>query len=197
VIKKYLITALCVVLFGGGIYLGYRVFRPSTPATQVTSQTVLITLKSEGFLVTQTFVLNQQVVIAKSSGSEWKDIFWGQTVTASGNIKVSSGVNLTKLRPEDVAVKGQKITVTLPPIEEQSVEVVGDIMLQNKQGILKKVFDNDTGYNQAYAKLKQEAQVAAQKEDLQSEAEENARKQITRLVQFISPEKQVTIVFKP
>lgn len=194
--KKFLLGSFIIILFLVGLYTGYLLFKPPSQTIQVNSVVILTLLKNEGFLVTQTYIFNQMVTIDKSSGSEWKDIFWGQTVTASGNIKVSSGVNLTKLRPEDVAVKGQKITVTLPPIEEQSVEVIGDIMLQNKQGILKKVFDNDTGYNQAYAKLKQEAQIAAQKEDLQSEAEENARKQITRLVQFINPEKDVVVEFK-
>jgi hypothetical protein len=195
--KKILISIAIITLFGAGLYSGYLVFKPPIKSTQINSEVILTMLKNEGFLVSQTYIFNQMITIDKSSGSEWKDIFWGQTVTASANVKVSSGVNLSKLNPEDIKTENTTIVVALPPVEEQSIEIIGDIMLQNKQGILKKVFDNDTGYNSAYAQIKQEATKAAAQEDLKKQAEMSAIEQITRLVQFISPEKQVTIVFKP
>ncbi len=195
-IKKYLIIALCVVLFGGGIYLGYRVTRPNTPATQVTSQTVLIALKSEGFLVTQSYVFNQQIDIEHSSGNQWKDIFWKQAIKASANVKVNSGVDLTKLTAEDIAIQDTTIMVTLPQVEVNSTEIVGDVMVQNNQGIFKRAFDNDDGYNQALTAIKAQALKAAGKEEVMAEARASAEKQVKQLVRYVYPDRDVVVSFK-
>lgn len=195
-IKKYLIIALCVVLFGGGIYLGYRVTRPNTPATQVTSQTVLITLKSEGFLVTQSYVFNQQIDIEHSTGNQWKDIFWKQAIKASANVKVNSGVDLSKLTAEDIAIQDKTIMITLPQVTVNSTEIVGDVMVQNNQGIFKRAFDNDDGYNQALTAIKAEALKAAGKDEVMAEARASAEKQVKQLVRYVYPDRDVVVRFK-
>ncbi len=195
-IKKYLIIALCVVLFGGGIYLGYRVTRPNTPATQVTSQTVLITLKSEGFLVTQSYVFNQQIDIEHSTGNQWKDIFWKQAIKASANVKVNSGVDLTKLTADDIAIQDKTIMVALPQVEVNSTEIVGDVMVQNNQGIFKRAFDNDDGYNQALTAIKAEALKAAGKDEVIAEAQASAEKQVQQLIRYVYPDRDVVVRFK-
>ncbi len=195
-IKKYLIIALCAVLFGGGIYLGYRVTRPNTPTTQVTSQTVLITLKSEGFLVTQSYVFNQTIDINHSTGSQWKDIFWKQAIKASANVKVNSGVDLAKLTAEDVAIQNDTIMVALPQVAVNSTEIIGDVMVQNNQGIFKRAFDNDDGYNQALAAIKAEAMKAATKEEVIVEARVNADKQVKQLLRYVFPDREVVVSFK-
>jgi hypothetical protein len=196
VIKKYLIAALCIVLFGGGIYLGYRVTRPNTPATQVTSQTVLITLKSEGFLVTQSYVFNQQIDIEHSTGNQWKDIFWKQAIKASANVKVNSGVDLTKLTEKDIEIRDKEILVTLPQVTVNSTEILGDVMVQNNQGIFKRAFDNDDGYNQALTAIKAEALEAATKDEVMSEARASAEKQVKQLVRYVYPDREVVVSFK-
>lgn len=194
-IKKYLLGALCLVLFGGGIYLGYRLFRPMQ-STKVTSETVLVTLKSEGFLVTQSYVFNQTVDINHSTGSQWQDIFWKQAIKASANVKVNSGVDLTKLTSEDVAIRSNQIAVILPEITISSTEIVGDVTVQNNQGIFKRVFDNDDGYNQALTEIKTQAMKAAVRDEVRAEARVSAEKQVKQLLQYVYPEREVVVSFK-
>lgn len=176
--------------------MGYKLFSHPEPKTIINSQTVLTALQKQGFLVSQTYVFNQTVTIENSSGSEWKDIFWGQKITAAGNIKVSSGVDLHKLADQDVVVTANTITLTLPPIERQSTEVIGDILLTNQQGILKKVFNSDDGYNLAVARLKSEAESAALAPELKEEAEENAKNEVAKLLRLVDTSKEVKIEFK-
>lgn len=184
-----------MTLFSAGVYAGYQVFHPRATNT-VNSQTVLTMLKSEGFLVTQSYVVNQMVTINKSTGSDLKDIFWKQDITASANMKVSSGVDLSKLTAASIQVDGNSITVELPAIETQSAELIGQVLLQNKQGILKKLFNNEDGYNEALAKIKEEALKAAAVPELRTDAETNAQKEIQRLLRYLYPEREVIVKFK-
>ncbi len=192
--KKYLLVFLALVLFVGGLYLGYRVFRPQSSIT-VNSQTVLTMLQSEGFFVTQSYVVNQMVEIKTSTGSDFKDLFWKQDIQASANVKVSSGVDLSKLTAESIQVTGSQIIVTLPAVSTQSVELIGNVLLQNKQGILKKIFDNDDGYNVAVAKIQEEARAAAETAELRADAKANAEREIKRLLRYVDLKREVVVKF--
>lgn len=191
--KKYILAGAALILFFGGLFLGYRIFRPVERAQTVNSTVVLTALQSQGFLVSQNYIFNQSITIDRSTGSQFKDIFFGQTITADANMKVSSGVNLSKLTTDNMYVDAKEIRITLPPVETQSVEILGNIVLKNNQGIIKKVVDNDDGYNAALTELKKEANMAAQTEELRAEAFNNAVKEIKKFLNFIAPEKIVTI----
>lgn len=189
--NKIIIILLVLVVtsvFICGLFLGYSIFKPQIFAQKVTSQTILETLKSQGFLVTQTYILNQKVTIDKNSGVIWKDIFWGQEIEASGVMKISSGIDLTKLTEQDISSAAKQLTIKLPPIEVQSVELLGDIELKNTQGILKKVFDNDDGYNLALAKLKEASITAANSDQISQSAHKFAVLEIERLLKIIAPD---------
>lgn len=194
--KQYLILILAVIVFIFGIYFGYLVFSPQIVKEQINSQTILQTLKSEGFLITQNYILNQKVTIDKNTGVMWKDFFWGQEIEASAVVKVSSGVNLTKLTDQDVKVADKQIAIKLPAIEIYSTELLGDIELRNTQGILKKIFDNEDGYNLALGKLIEQAQVTANQEKLVAEAKLSTQKEIDRLIRLVAPDWSVQVVFK-
>ena len=194
--KYYLLIGLLIIVFILGGSFGYLIFRPQILKEQINSQTILQTLKNEGFLVTQTYILDQKVTIDKNTGVMWKDFFWGQEIEASAVMKVSSGVDLTKLNPEDVQLADKQITIKLPAIEIQSTELMGDIELKNTQGILKKVFNNEDGYNLALSKLKEQAQVTASEEKLVADAKVNTQKEIERLISLAAPDWQVKVEFK-
>lgn len=193
--KTILFISITVVVFGS-VLLVYKNFLYRTPVTVISSQSVLTALKKQGFFISQTYIFNQKVDIENSSGSEWKDIFWGQKITASGNIKVSSGVDLRKLQDQDVEIRGKEIIIALPAVERYSVELMGDIILTNKQGFLKQLFDNDDGYNTAYARLKEEAEKAANASEVVQEAEENAQNEIIKLITMFDEKKEVHLFFK-
>ena len=194
--KQYLLLILVIIVFITGIYFGYAIFRPQILKEQINSQTILQTLKNEGFLITQTYILDQKVTIDKNTGVMWKDFFWGQEIEASAVMKISSGVDLTKLNAEDVQLADKQITIKLSAIEIHSTELMGDIELKNTQGILKKIFDNEDGYNLALGKLKEQAQVTASQEKLISEAKINTQKEIERLIRLAAPDWQVKVEFK-
>ncbi|MCX6740150.1 MAG: DUF4230 domain-containing protein [Candidatus Parcubacteria bacterium] len=194
--KQYLLLILVIVVFVSGIFVGYSIFKPQIVKEQVNSQTILQTLRSEGFLVTQTYILNQKVTIDKNTGTMWKDFFWGQSIEASAVLKVSSGVDLTKLTENDILIGNKEITVTLPQVQIQSTELISDIELRNTQGILKKIFNDDDGYNLALSKLKEQAQLSAQQDSLLREAQTNTQKEIQRLMRLAAQDWNVKVEFK-
>jgi len=188
-----IIIILIIVVFVGGLIIGYYLFKPS-PAVKITSQVVLESLQSRGFLVTQSVLAEQKIIIENKTGTLWKDLIWGQKITASALIKTSLGVDLTVLNSDSVKVSGDKITITLPAVEIQSIELASDINLDNNQGILKKLLDDNDGYNDALSQLRVQAQQAATIEDVQIKTRQAAELEIRRLIKFLMP--QSVIEFK-
>lgn len=187
------IIILIIVIFVGGLVVGYYLFK-SSPATKITSQVVLESLQSRGFLVTQSVLAEQKIIIENKTGTLWEDLIWGQKITASALIKTSLGIDLAVLNSDSVKVSGNKITITLPPVEIQSIELASDINLDNNQGILKKLLDDNDGYNDALSQLRTQAQQAATIEDVQIKTRQGAEQEIKRLVNFLLP--QSSIEFK-
>ncbi len=197
--KKYLVLGLAILLFIGGIYIGYRLFRPDAGETKsavVNSEVVLTALRNEGFLVTQTYVLDERVEIEKSTGGNFKDLFFGQKIEARANVKVGVGVDLSKVRADDVEVSRDFISIDLPAIEIRSTEILGDVSLDNKQGILKKLFDNDDGYNNAVDQLKGQARVTANSEELRVGARRRTEEEVRKLIQIVDKSRDVEIRVK-
>ncbi len=188
--KKYLFPIVACILFLGGLFLGYKIFRPAAKE-EITSNVILTALQSEGFLVSQNYIFNQTITIDRSTGSAFKDFFLGQTIEANANMKVSSGIDLKKITQKDITVTETKIQVVLPPVETQSTELLGNVVLKNRQGILKKIVDNDDGYNAALTKLKAEAMKSVEVAELREEAKINAQKEVKKFIGFIDPQKEV------
>jgi hypothetical protein len=193
--KKYIYLISSILLLGIGLYSGYIIFSPKSPSNKVDSQSIVTMLQRQGFLVTQTYIVNQQVNINNSTGSAFKDFFWGQDLTAFGTVKVSTGVDLNNLKSEDIVVGPSSVSVLLPPVTVNSAELVGNITLQNKQGIFKRIFDNDAGYNTAYQELRTRAIADATTSTIMAEAKESTKVQVTRLIQLVAPERQIEIKF--
>lgn len=192
--KRYfwLIGSLLLVIFG--VVIGYSLFHPKS-SKEVTAQTVVTSLQSEGFLVTESYIANQQVNITHSTGSDFKDIFWKQAIKASANVKVNMGVDLGQLTQNNVQVNDKQITVRLPPVKINSTEILGDVLLQNNQGIFKKIFDSNDGYNEAVSELKNQVEQAAQNMEIQNDAKENTVRQIKYLLEYIAPDKEIVVIF--
>lgn len=188
-----IIIILIIIVFVGGLVIGYYIFKPS-PATKITSQVVLESLQSRGFLVTQSVLADQKIIIENKTGTLWEDLIWGQKITASALMKTSLGVDLAALNYDSIKVFGNKITIVLPPIEVQSIELASDINLDNNQGILKKLLDDNNGYNDALSQLRIQAQQAAMVEEIQTKTQQGAEQEIRRLVNFLLP--QSLIEFK-
>ena len=194
--KKYFIILILAGLFLSGVYLGNVLWNQKPVTKEITKQTILTGLKNEGFLVSQTSILNQTVKINKSTGSKWKDILWGQDIDASGVVKVSSGVDLSKLTEKDIVVSSDKITVNLPQPKVNSVELLNGINVKNKQGILKRVFDNDDGYNEAFELLRKEAVKTLEGSEFKKATNDSAINMVKKFVRFIDKDKQILVEIK-
>ncbi len=185
------IAVLGAALFSGlGVWLGYRLFAPKkTAEAPVDAQVILTALHDRGFLVTQTYVFDEPVIITKSSGSALKDFFFGQTITARGTMEVNLGIDLGKVSAEDVEVicdaACDTVVVRIPAASLFNSRLVGPVEVKNAQGILKKLFDADDGYNMALGELSKVAEAAAVRPELLARATDRAKEDIQRLLGYV------------
>jgi hypothetical protein len=181
-IRRAFMIILAILLLGGGIWLGWTLSHKGETTESVTTQTVVLSLQKQGFLVTQGYVTNERVTIDRTSGNPLKDFFFGQTIEAIGMVKVSSGVDLQKVTSTDVFVEDDRVTITLPPIETYGAEVLGDIVIVNKEGVVKRFVDHDDGYNIAANELRLSALRAAATPLVREQAEKTTIEVIESLV---------------
>lgn len=195
--KIYLLLAAFVVTLGLGAYISYRIFRPPTVAeTKVTAQVILTALRDRGFLVTQTYVFDEPVTIEKKSGSAFKDFFYGQKITARGAMEVNLGIDLAKVLSDDITIEGDTVIVSIPGASIFNVRLVGPLDVKNAQGILKRLLENDDGYNEAQAELSRLAEETAKKPEFMKRASDNAVSEITRLLGYVAQGKIIEVRVK-
>jgi hypothetical protein len=191
--KIFTYVGAAIVILAIGILAGWwgtkRIAEP-----QVTSQVILSALRDRGFLVTQSFVYNESIKITNSSESFWHDLLWGQAIQAYGITEVNLGVDLAKLGEDDVKFEKDKVKVTIPAVEIFNSRIVGDINLENKQGVLKIIFENDDGYNQAMVEMIKQAEASATKDEMLVNANQKAQEEIKKLVEFFVKDKVVEVV---
>lgn len=191
--KIFTYAGVAIVILAVGIIAGWwgtkRVAEP-----RVTSQVILSALRDRGFLVTQTYVFNENIKITSNSDSFWRRMLWGQAIRAYGIAEVNLGVDLAKLGENDIEVSSDKVKVTIPEAEIFNSRLVGDINLENQQGILKRIFENDDGYNQAVTEMMKQAEANATTSEMFTVANTRAKEEIQRLVEFIAKDKTVEVV---
>lgn len=191
--KLYAGIAAVLLLFGGGMALGWRLFRPSTVQRVVTADVILTALRDRGFLVTQTYIFNEPVTITKTSGSALKDFFFGQTITARGVMEVNMGTDLAKITADDIRIDGDTVIVTIGPATLFNDRLIGPIDVKNDQGLLKRILQSEDGYNEALVELSKQAEAAATKPELVDTATKHAQEEIARLLTFVAAGKKVDV----
>ncbi len=187
---------IAVVLLGTGVVIGYTKARSSVQESRISANTIVQELQQEGFLVTQSMFVQEQVSIEKTTGSAIKDLFLGQTINASALLHIDVGVDLQKLAVEDVTITDTGITIQVPAPVVRSVSLRGPITLENKQGIVKRLFDNDDGYNDAIALFDEKGKQVLTNEDIRTAAEENTIRQIQRFVSLLSDTAEVRVIIQ-
>lgn len=195
--KKFLFgLAVALVILGAGITIGWLVGRNNDGARQVSGQTIISAFQEKGFLVTETAVSMVSATISTDNSSIWRKLLWGQEIKASGVVEVNIGVNLTKTSADDIQVSGKKISVAIASSEIFNSRLVGDINVENKQGIFKRILENDDGYNQAMTELVKQADEAAISAQTIEMANGKAIEEIKRLVEYMAPDKEVIVTIK-
>ena len=192
--NKFLAGAIIAVLIvAGGVYIGWRAFG-GRAEEKVNASVILTALHDQGFLVTQTYVFNEPVTIERSTGSVIKDIFFGQTITARGTMEVNLGVDLSSVGENDVAIEGERVSITIPGAKLFNSRLIGPIEVRNQQGLLKRLLQNDDGYNAALAELSKQAEAAAKSPELLERANKAAREELSRLLKYVVPGKEVAVI---
>lgn len=183
---------LLSLIFCLGLVLGARLVRSgwARGSIRVTTGPGLLTqIQNLAELVTVKYVIEKVVLV--------EDVKWyGQNrvlLVAHGTVK--AGVDLKKLRPEDIQVVGEKLIINLPPAQ------VLDTYLDDSQT---KVIEHSTGLLRAFDKdLQQTARQnaiddirrAARLGGILTEAEQRAKTELTiflaqlgfKRVEFTSP----------
>lgn len=194
--KGWALISLLILMLGVGVYIGWKIGTPSVEQRNVTATVILTALRDRGFLVTQTYVFDAPVTIEKTSGSAFKDFFFGQTITARGAMEVNIGIDLAKVTTDDVSIANDTVTVRVPKASLFNVRLVGPIDVQNKQGLLKRVLQNEDGYNEALGELSRVAEEQAVRPELLDRATERAKEDVARLLGYVAEGKRIVIEFK-
>jgi len=190
--RMILAAVIVIIVLVFGIGLGWWL-NSDRAMTKVSSELILTALHDRGFLVTQTYIFNEPLTIESTEEEFWKDFLWGQEVKAHGVIEVNMGVDLGEISENDVAIRDDKIYVTIPPAQLFNTRLIGQINVENKQGILKRLFDNDDGYNQALSELTKQAEEAAKDPELLARANERAVEEIERLLGYVVGDKEIVV----
>lgn len=189
--------ALSLTLFLGGLFSGYAIFRPRpAPAPEIKADFILTALHDRGFLVTQTYIFDQPVTIRKSTGSAFKDLFLGQTITARGTMEVNLGIDLAKVEENDVSISGDTVTVKVPKASLFNTRLVGPLELRNEQGLLKRLLNSEDGYNEALEQLSRGAEAVAARPELVERANERAVEDVKRLLGYAIKGKTIVVELK-
>jgi hypothetical protein len=177
-LRLILATILVAAIFGTGMWLGFFIPRwrgQASGLSMYNTATVIQRVQTLSQLVTVQYVLDKVVV--------FEDVKWfGESrvlLVAHGAVK--AGVDLQRLKPDDLQVSGKKISIRLPAAQ------ITDAYLDDKQtrvierttGLLR-VFDKDleqTARQNAVDDLRRAARTAG----ILKDADERAQMQLGNL----------------
>jgi hypothetical protein len=149
-LKKLFLAAFVIVIFAGGIWLGFTVTRwlkSGGGLREENTATVVTQVQTLSDLVTVKYVLEKVVIL---EDAKW----YGENrvlLLAHGIVK--AGIDLKRITPDDVTISDKKISIRLPQPE------ITDAYLDDGQS---QVIDHTTGLLRAFDKdLEQTARANA------------------------------------
>jgi len=196
-IQRWLLGIGLALLLGLGLggFVTYRLTRPVTVTPPVISaQTILQALKPQGFFITQSIITNQQVTIDKRSGNMFKDFFLGQTITARGTMEANLGVDLTELTEQDIELTDKQITLRIPDVRLFNTRLIGDLELENSQGIIKRLFQPDDGYNTSLQALTSATEALVNDTAIMDTTRQRSQEELRRLVQLLAQDQREVVI---
>ncbi|HXE42733.1 MAG TPA: DUF4230 domain-containing protein [Candidatus Baltobacteraceae bacterium] len=177
-LKKFFLTAVVVVIFAAGIWLGFTIthwMKVGGGVHEVNTATVVQQVQTLADLVTVKYVLEKVVIL---EDAKW---YGENRVLLLAHGVVKAGIDLKKISADDVTISDKKISIKLPQPQ------ITDAYLDDAQS---QVIDHTTGLLRAFDKdLEQTARSnavddirrAARANGIISDAEERARMQLKLL----------------
>ena len=154
--RQIFVTVILAVIFIAGLWLGFKLthwVKGGSGLHEENTETVVEQVQTLSELVTVKYVVEKVIVL---EDAKW----YGENrvlLLAHGIVK--AGIDLKRIKPDDVQISGKKITIQLPPPE------LTDAYLDERQT---RVIDNTTGLLRTFDK------------NLESVARENAVMDIRR-----------------
>lgn len=162
-LKKLFWTLFVLIIFAGGLWLGFtatRWLKPGGGLHEENTTTVIEQVQTLSDLVTVKYVMEKVIIFDSPPSSTLGQLVQGDNrllLLAHGVVK--AGIDLKRLKPEDVKVSDKKIYLRLPAAQ------ITDAYLDENQT---KVIDSQKGFLRDYDK------------DLETVARQNAVDDIRR-----------------
>ena len=162
--KKFTCALMVLAAFIAGVYAGLTVARWKSGALRVANTaTVIQQVQTLSDLVTVKYVMQKVEYVSSPPASMLGKFVQGENkvlLLAEGIVK--AGIDLKKIKPDDVSISGKSLTITLPRPE------ITDAYLDDTQT---KVIERSTGFLRSLDK------------DLEQDTRENAVDDIRRAAQ--------------
>jgi len=118
--RIFTITVIAAILLAAGGLLGFKLTRWFKPGGvhEENTATVVEQIQTLSDLVTVKYVMEKVIILDDPPSSVAGQFFEGDNrilLLAHGIVK--AGIDLKKLKPDDIRVSGKKITVHLPPAQ--------------------------------------------------------------------------------
>jgi len=117
-LKRFFWTALILILFGGGIWLGVelsRIVKARAIVREENTATIVQQVQALSDFVTVKYVLEKVVILNAPPDSTLGKFVQGDNrvlLLAHGIVK--AGIDLSEIRAEDVHISGKNISINLP-----------------------------------------------------------------------------------
>lgn len=197
--RRATLVLAMAVLFLAGLYFGWKLprwFAGGGPRRMYDTPMLLRQVQSLSELVTVKYVM-EKVEVWDDPPPAVLSLFAGDNrilLLAQGTVK--AGIDLSQLKPSDIQVHGQTVTIKLPPAQ------VTDCYLNDKET---RVIERTTGLFRSFDKdleqkirnmVLQDMRADALRGGIRTEADERARKQLANLFNMMGFEK-VEFVLSP
>lgn len=178
---------LALLLGVVGVALVKRLLDPFQMQVTMSESTVVRSIQQLQRLETVVFKLDQ--VVTEERTGALPPVLVGDRILLIVHGDVTAGIDLAKLRPEDVHINDRHITVKLPPAE---------IFATRTDTNRTRVYSRDTGIftspdpqleSQVRRRAEGQLTAAALKEDILATARQNARSTITSLLRSLGFER--------
>ncbi len=174
-------VALGVLVLVGLLWIVTKVTRPQEKYTvNLSSQTVIKQIRSLNRLETSSYTI-EKIIDVGTSGSKFSQFLYGDRILLIAHGTVIGGFDLSKVKREDIEVKGDTLKVTMPPPEILVTKLDSDAtrVYDRQQGLLTKGDRNLE--TEARSEAEKVIKDAACKGKILDEASKNARNQLTSL----------------
>lgn len=163
--KKIIVALLFGLLLGGFVVFFYQ----KSVEPIITERLVLERISEQYFTVTKSLFLDEDINLTFDQGSNWSNFLWGKTVRAEGLVRVDIGVDMSKIKEEDIGIDRlhKRITINVPEAEILDASIFGNLKFDTEEGVLQKILidSQNEDYNNAVDKLVDAAKEEALADD--------------------------------